>query len=211
VYDGTNDPPLADQVIAGGGQTCSPTILDFSLDPHSTQYWPWQPPLLSVRVRAKSQSPGGYLGQYSSGVVVQTISAYGSISDPRIRWAFPYYSSGQPAFTQAQNGIVLNVSTIDEYGCDLIGTYWDWEYVAVPAVVIEGTPTYPQPLPANPVWSSLTSTASGNNATRNLQVANDGTIVVTATATLNQYDTVYLRLSMVNNPVVFYVERFVKQ
>jgi|GEM_PF-4946619 len=211
VYDGTNDPPLANQVIAGGGQTCSQTILDFSLDPHSTQYWPWQPPLLRVRVRARSESPGGYSGQYSSGVVVQTISAYGSISDPRIRWAFPYYSSGQPAFTQTQNGIVLDVSTIDEYGCDLIGTYWDWEYVAVPAVVIEGTPTYPQPLPANPVWSPLTSTASGNNATRNLQVANDGTIVVTATATLNQYDTVYLRLSMVNNPVVFYVERFVNE
>jgi hypothetical protein len=210
VYDGTNDPPLADQVIAGGGQTCSPTILDFSLDPHSTQYWPWQPLALSVRVRAKSQSPGGYLGQYSSGVVVQTISLYGSIWDPRIYWAFPYYSSGQPAFTQTQNGIVLNVSTIDEYGCDLIGTYWDWEYVAVPAVVIE-YPRYPQPLPANPVWSPLTSTASGNNATRNLQVANDGTIVVTATATLNQYDTVYLRLSMVNNPVVFYVERFVNE
>jgi len=211
LYDGTNDPPLADRVEAGGGQTCSQTILDYSLDPYSTQYWPWQPLLLRVRVRAQSESPGGSFGQYSSGVVVQTITNYGSIFDPRIRWAFAYYNTGQPAFTPGPSGIVLDVSTNDEYGCGLVGTLWDWDYVAVPAVVIEGTPIYPQPLPANPVWSSLTSTAAGNNATRNLQVGSDGKIVVTATASINAYDTVYLRLSMVNNPAVFYVERFVNE
>jgi len=100
----------------------------------------------------------------------------------------------------------------DGLGCNMAGTVWDWEYCAVPAVFDgEGQPHYPQPLPANPVWNYLTQTGAYGSATRNLSVGGDSKLTLTATAPSNRYDTVYLRLTLVNHPIVFYVERFTNE